>query len=244
MPATPPPNVTLMQPTDPPYYCCCCEQEWGETVQAPLLVGNSQDPSTVEDAPTRHDKLLNPATKLPDPAPNLADIASLVSVHGESFKTPWPKQEYFEVPPPEPNIHVKTCKEQFLYLLYGNTNTSITGIVLLGIYMLHICILWKLLKHHGKLGSDRILYRKSYGNNRILYRKSYSMTLPDPGWHESHTVQSSTPRPLDLTGFCTKNLVTKAETSVLKIGQYEGYHGPVGPCRHIVQYSTYQGPIF
>jgi hypothetical protein len=109
VPTTLPPNVTLMQPTDPPY-CCCSEQEWGETVQAPLLVGNSQDPSTVEDTPTRHDKLLNPATKLPDPAPNLADIASQFLVHGESFKTPWPKQQYFEVPPPAPNIHVKTCK--------------------------------------------------------------------------------------------------------------------------------------
>ena len=76
--ATPPPNVTLMQPTDPPY-CCCCEQGWGETMQIPLLVGNSQDPSTVEGTPMRHDKLLNPFTKLPDPAPYLADgIASLV----------------------------------------------------------------------------------------------------------------------------------------------------------------------
>ena len=90
VPTTPPPNVTMMQPADPPY-CCCLEQEWGETVQAPLLVGNKQDTSTVEDAPTRHDKLINPATKLPDPAPNLAEIASQVIAHGESFKNPWPK---------------------------------------------------------------------------------------------------------------------------------------------------------
>jgi hypothetical protein len=74
--ATPLPNVSLMQPIDPPYYCCC-EQEWGETMQTTLLADNSQDPSTMEGAPTRHDKLLNPATKLPDPAPNLAnEIAS------------------------------------------------------------------------------------------------------------------------------------------------------------------------
>jgi hypothetical protein len=95
--ATPKPNVSLLQPTDPPYYCCY-EQEWKVTIQAPLLADNSQDPSTMEDAPTGHDKLINPATKLPDPAPNLAnEIASQVIVHGESFKTPWPKQEYLEV---------------------------------------------------------------------------------------------------------------------------------------------------
>src|SRR5688500_5526375 len=84
--ATLPPNVTVVQPTDPPY-CCWCDQEWGETMQTPLLVGNSQDLFTVEHTPARHDKILNPATKLPDPVPNLADeIASQVLVHGESPK--------------------------------------------------------------------------------------------------------------------------------------------------------------
>ena len=151
-------------------------------MQIILLADNRQDPSTVEDAPTRHDKQLNPATKMSDPAHNLADeIASLVLVHGESFKTPWPKQEYFEVTPPAPNIHVKTCKGQIPCLLWGDTNTSTTSIVLLEIYMLHISVLWKLLKHHGKLGSDRILDKKSYSNNRIIHRKSYCMTLPSPG---------------------------------------------------------------
>ena len=154
----------------------------------------------------RHNKLLNPSTKLPDPAPNLADgIASLVPVHGENFKSSWPKQEYFEVPPPAPNIHAKLCKGISTFLLWGAINTSTISIVSLEIYMLYICVLWKLLKHHGKLGSDRILYRKSYSNSRILYRKSFCMTLLGPGWPESHMLQCSTPSTLDYRLFLTRN---------------------------------------
>ena len=102
------------------------------------------------------------------------------------------------MPPSAPNIHAKSCKGQSPFLLWGAINTSTISIVLLEIYMLYFCILWKLLKHHGKLGSDgiicdRILYRKFYNSDRILYRKSYCMTLLGPGWPESHTVQSSTP---------------------------------------------------
>ena len=62
------------------------------------------------------------------------------------------------------------------------------------------------------------------------------MTLLGPGWPESHTVQ--------FTGFYTENLGNISETPVLKIGQYGGYHGPLGPSSHPVQYSTHQGPIF
>ena len=127
-------TVTLMQPTDPPY-CCCCEQKWGETVQAPPLVGNSQDPSTVEDAPTRHDKLINPANKLPDPAPNLADIASQVLVHGESFKTPWPKQEYFEVPLQHQTFMPRHAKDNHPSY-YGETLTPAPSLL---IYWRFIC---------------------------------------------------------------------------------------------------------
>ena len=130
--ATPKPNVTLVQLTDPPY-CCYCDQEWGETMQTPLLFGDGQDPSKIKEAPSRSDKLLNPTTKLSDPAPSLADkTASQASVHGECVKIPWPKQEYFEVPPPAPNIHAKTGKRQLPIILWGNTNTSTTTILLWG----------------------------------------------------------------------------------------------------------------
>ena len=101
------------------------------------------------------------------------------------------------MPPPIPNNHVKTCKGQTPFLLWEDTNTSTASNVLMEIYMLYTCILWNLLKHHRKLGSDRILDRKSYSNIRILYRKSYCMTLPGPGWPQSHTIQSSTLSTLD-----------------------------------------------
>jgi hypothetical protein len=70
--------------------------------------------------------------------------------------------------------------------------------------MLHISILWKLLKHHGKLGSDRILYRKSYISDRIIHRKSYGMTLLGPEWPQSSTVQSSTLRSPERSGVTPK----------------------------------------
>ena len=107
------------------------------------------------------------------------------------------KAGVIQVPLSAPNIHLKICKGQSPFLLWGAINTSTTSIILLEIYMLNICVLWKLLKHHGKLGSDRILYRKSYNSDRILYRKSYCMTLLGPGWPQSHTIQSSTLSTLD-----------------------------------------------
>ena len=111
----------------------------------------------------------------------------------------------------------KHAKGKSTFLLWGTINTSIISSVLLEIFMLYICVLWKLLKHHGKLGSDRILYRKSYSNSRILYRKSFCMTLLGPGWPESHTVQSSTPSTLDYRLF------------LLEILWYEAYWLICGP---------------
>ena len=131
--ASPQPHAALAYPTDLPY-CSCFEQEWGEKLKISLPADDDQAMFMMDEEPPLGDKWPNPATRLPEPAPNLAGgIASQVPSYGEGFNTSWPNaQEYFEVPPPAPNIHSKPCNGQSPFVEWGDSCTDASTMVTYG----------------------------------------------------------------------------------------------------------------
>ena len=118
------------------------------------------NPSIFDEAPAGSDKWINPAIKLPEPAPNLEYmIVPPVLVDGETIEAPRSKSEHLEVLPPAPNIHSKTCIGQPPTELWGDTHTPFFNAFINGepSFELHsgkntksrLLIPWKDVNFHG-----------------------------------------------------------------------------------------------
>src|SRR5687768_8039014 len=80
----------------------------------------------VDKAPAGGDKWINPATVLPDQAPNLDElIVDSELIYGESIKSPHlESRDNLDVLLPSPNIHSRPSNGSPLSVIWGGINTS------------------------------------------------------------------------------------------------------------------------